>query len=84
MIKPFADDKDSASIADLTVENGTQAVMISGSLEVTRDAAGLKRARALKELADGMVDHLQAAGDLPEKVAATGPKAVEDVANPFA
>lgn len=84
MIKPFADDKGSASIADLTVENGTQAVVVSGSLEVTRDAAGLKRARALKELADGLVDYLQSAGDLPNKVTTSQPSTVEDVKNPFA
>lgn len=83
MIKPFADDESTSSIGDLSVENGTTAVVISGSLEVTRDKAGLKRAQALKQLADELVATLEAASDLQAKV--TSPREQPDeVTNPFA
>ena len=84
MIKPFADDKGSTSIADLTVENGIEAVVISGSLEVTRDELGLKHAQALKPLADASVEQLQAARDLPEGIVLLQGSAGESVPNPFA
>ncbi|CAA9519296.1 MAG: hypothetical protein AVDCRST_MAG91-2098 [uncultured Sphingomonadaceae bacterium] len=82
MIKPFQDDESATSIGDLSVENSTSAVVISGSLEVTRDKAGLKRARALKQFADAVVEQLEADGDLPDKVA-TAKAPVEEVDNPF-
>ncbi len=83
MIKPFADDKNSFSIGDLSAENGTTAVTLSGSLAVTRDKQGLKNARALKQLADALVQALEEAGDLPDKVEATT-KPDDKIRNPFA
>lgn len=83
MIKPFADDQGSSSIGDLTVENGSDVVVMSGNLEVTRDKAGLKHALALKQVADALVAELEGTGDLPEKVATTA-TATDEVANPFA
>lgn len=82
MIKPFKDDTGATSIGDLSVENSTSTVTISGSLEVTRDKAGLKRARALKQLADAVVEQLESDGELPDKVAGAKRKA-EEVDNPF-
>ena len=82
MIKPFLDNESAAAIGDLSVENSTIAVMISGNLEVTRDKTGLKRARALKQLADAMVEQLEADGELPDKVA-TAKEQVKEVDNPF-
>lgn len=82
MIKPFLDNESAAAIGDLSVENSTTAVMISGNLEVTRDKAGLKRARTLKQLADAIVAQLEADGDLPDKVA-TAKARVEEIDNPF-
>lgn len=82
MIKPFEDDDGAASIGELSVENSTTAVVISGSLEVTRDKAGLKRARTLKLLADAIVEQLEADGELPDKVA-TAKRRCEEVDNPF-
>jgi len=80
-MKPFQDDKGSLSIGDLTAENGTAVVALSGNLEITRDKVGLKRAQALKALADAMVEQLKAS-DLPDK--ATAPAAsTDEVANPF-
>lgn len=80
-IKPFSDDAASTTIGELAVENGTDAVMLSGSLEITRDKAGLKRAQALKALAEAICKELEA-GDLPDYVQVAAVK-TEDVANPF-
>jgi hypothetical protein len=83
MIKPFADNDAAASIGNLTIENGTTKVAISGSVEITRDQAGLERARALKRLADDLVAELEA-GHPPQQFAATQTASVDQVANPFA
>lgn len=85
MIKPFADDASTSTIGDLAIENGTAAVVVSGSLEVTRDKAGLKRAHELKRLADELVTQLEAEGDLPDRVERkTEPDGSGEIANPFA
>jgi len=80
-MKPFSDDAASTTIGELAAKNGTDAVMLSGSLEITRDKAGLKRAQALKALAEAICKELEA-GDLPDHVQARAVK-TEDVANPF-
>ncbi len=81
-MKPFADDSASTTIGELSAENGTSAVMLSGSLEITRDKAGLKRAQALKTLAEAICQELEL-GELPDHVEAAAVK-TGDVANPFA
>jgi hypothetical protein len=83
MIKPFADDTAAAAIGDLAIENGTTKVAISGSLEITRDRAGLELAHALKRLADDLVKELES-GNMPQTLAATQTAAVDQVDNPFA
>jgi hypothetical protein len=83
MIKPFADDEAAVSIGNLVIENGTTKVVISGSVEITRDKTGLDRARALKGLADDLVAELEAQG-MPQQVAAIQPAKVDQVNNPFA
>jgi len=52
----------------LTVSNGTTRVVLSGTLDITKDKRGLKAAMALKEALDGIVAALQADPKLPEKV----------------
>ncbi len=83
MIKPFADDDAAASIGDLSIENGTTVVTISGSVVITRDTAGLARARELKRLADDLVTELES-GASPQGLASTPPAVSDQVANPFA
>ena len=51
-LEPYADDAASVDIGELTVENGTDKVALYGSLDLTRDKAGLERARKLKTLLD--------------------------------
>ena len=82
MIKPFADDEAASSIGGLSVENGTERVVVSGSVEITRDQAGLERARALKQLADGLVAELEAG--MPQRLAAAPAAKVDEIDNPFA
>lgn len=83
MMKPFADDDAAASIGDLSIENGTSTISISGSVVITRDAAGLARARELKRFADDLVTELEAVAS--RQGLASPPAAVSDrVANPFA
>ena len=78
---PFADDASSISIAELTIENGTDRMTLYGSLDITCDKRGLAHARALQALLDRAVRCLEAEQDLPDAVPA--PAAPKAVANPF-
>ena len=82
-LTPFADDSTSLSIGDLTVENGTDMLALYGSLNITRDQAGLKHARDLLALLKATVHALEQAHGLPEKIAETT-EAPKMVKNPFA
>ena len=79
--KPFNDDASSTSIAGLTVENGTDAIAVYGSLTITRDQAGLATARELSRFLIAVVAVLQSDPNLPLKIAA--PAAPKTVPNPF-
>lgn len=78
---PYADDAASFPIEALTIENGTDRVTLYGSLELTRDKAGLARARQLREVLENVVRALEAEHALPDAVA--GPRAAQHVKNPF-
>ncbi len=57
---------------DLNIENRLDRVSLYGSVDITRDRAGLEQALRLKGVVDGMVAALEAEqlnGVLPEKVA---------------
>jgi hypothetical protein len=81
-ITPFANDSEAVSLGDLTIENGTDQVSLYGSLDMTRDKTGLKRARALKAAVDAIVAALEAEKDLPDKIAPS--EKPQQVKNPFA
>ena len=81
-ITPFANDSEAVSLGDLTIENGTDQVSLYGSLDMTKDKAGLKRARALKAAVDAIVAALEAEKDLLDKIAP--PEEPQQVKNPFA
>lgn len=83
MIKPFADDEGASAVGGLSIENGTERVVISGSVEIARNAEGLERARDLKRLMDDLVSELEAGG-APQRLAAAGQATVDEVKNPFA
>lgn len=80
-MKPYADDSASRGIGGLTVENGRDRVALYGSLDLTRDAAGLACARELRTLLEAVVRALEADPALPETLAA--PRPPREVPNPF-
>ena len=79
--EPFADEAAARTIGALAFENGPERIALHGSLDITRDRAGLAQARALKTTVDAIVAALEA-GDLPAEVAeaTTAPTIVK---NPF-
>ncbi len=81
--QPFADTAAVRSVGALTVENGTDRIALHGTLDITRDKAGLADARFLKRTLDAIVSALEAA-DLPQRVAAAPEAAPRSVPNPFA
>nr|WP_245215653.1 hypothetical protein [Pararoseomonas baculiformis] len=67
----------------MMVENRLDRVSLHGSLDLTRDRAGLLRARRLLAVLQATVAALEAEGDsLPEQVT-TGDR-TDEVRNPFA
>lgn len=80
-LKPFANESDSVGIADLTVENHTDRVVLYGTIDLTRDKAGLKHARDLRDLLDRVVKALESEKDLPDAV--PPPEPTDSVDNPF-
>jgi len=80
-ITPFANDSEAMSLGDFTIENGTDQVSLYGSLDLTRDKAGLKQAHALKAVVDAVVAALEAERNLPELI--SPPEKPKQVKNPF-
>jgi len=78
-LKAFQNESDSLQIGKLTIENRTDRVTIYGSLDVTRDKAGLKSANDLKAVVDAVVAFL-ASQNLPEQIVFATPK---ETKNPF-
>lgn len=79
-LRPFADEAAATAVGDLTIENRLDRVSLHGSLDLTRDHAGLARARHLRTILDAVIHALEAE-DLPQQVAL---KKTERVRNPFA
>jgi phosphoribosylpyrophosphate synthetase len=77
---PFKEDGKSIGIDDLTVENRIDSVEMFGSLSISKDKEGLKRARELKEILDATLAALEAEKNLPDKVEKLAPKKKK---NPF-
>ena len=75
----FQNESEALEFGRLSVENRTDRVTIYGSLEVTRDKAGLALAQQLKEIADAIVAFLER-DDLPEHIVF---KAPTEKKNPF-
>ena len=78
---PFADDAGSFDLGGLTVENGAASIAVYGQTDLTRDKAGLERARALLGFVQAVVQVLEADPALPATVAP--PKKPGRVKNPF-
>ena len=85
MFKAYANDADVLNIQGdaLSVTNGTTRVVISGTLELSRDQRGLKAALALKQALDSVVAALQAQADLPERIKGEPDAKPGVIDNPF-
>jgi hypothetical protein len=85
VFKAFANDTDVLNIQGeaLTVTNDPVRIVISGTLELTRDRVGLKAALALQQAIGCVVDVLQKDPSLPEHVADEPPAPTGTVDNPF-
>ncbi|MEE7450470.1 hypothetical protein MRF4_23170 [Methylobacterium radiotolerans] len=80
---PFADNAGVRSVGALSFENGTDRVVLHGSLDLTRDRTGLEQAKRLRATLDTIVKALEAS-DLPDAVAEAPDAQPKSVKNPFA
>jgi hypothetical protein len=80
-ISPFTNESESLGIGDLTIENRMDRISIYGSIDLTRDKAGLEHARILRAVLDKVVKALEAEKNLPDRIAP--PDTPGEVANPF-
>ena len=81
-MRTYQNESDAAEIGDLKVENRLDRIAVYGRVDLTRDKAGLKNARALKQLLDDVVRVLEGDPALPEHIAP--PKTPVIKRNPFA
>nr|WP_175948152.1 hypothetical protein [Burkholderia pyrrocinia] len=86
MFKAFADDSTVVNIHGdaFTVTNDPERVVLSGTLELTRDKAGLAAALALQRAIASVVDVLQHDPALPEHVREEPAAPTGKIKNPFA
>ncbi|WP_119681510.1 hypothetical protein [Indioceanicola profundi] len=79
---PFQNCTESAELAGLTLENGTDRIAIYGNADITRDKAGLAKILALQAAIQAIAVCLEAEKDrLPDHV--DGPDEPTGVKNPF-
>lgn len=80
-MKPFADDSAAIEVGDLKLENGRDRIACYGSLDLTRDKAGLELAQRLQAVLASVVKVLEADAALPDAI--PPPKQRGAVKNPF-
>jgi len=79
-INPFQNEEESIQVGELTIENRLDRIELYGSLHITKDKAGLKLTRSLKELIDSTLKALEQEKALPDKIKTIPP---ENIENPF-
>lgn len=83
--RPYENEADVLQVSDLNVENRLDRIAIFGSVDLTRDKAGLRLATALMAVLDAVVLKLQeeeSNNSLSETIPA--PRAAKLVKNPLA
>ena len=78
---PYANDSAAIEIGDLKLENGRDRIACYGSLDLTRDKAGLALARQLQAVLAAVVQALEGDANLPDTI--PPPKKRGTVKNPF-
>jgi len=78
---PFANDSAAIEVGDLKLENGRDRIACYGSLDLTRDKAGLALARQLQAVLAAVVQALEGDAALPDTI--PPPKKRGSVKNPF-
>lgn len=79
MFKPFENGNESSAIYDLTLENQLDCVSLYGNLQITKDQAGLKTAKALQQFINNVVIALEKE-ELPAQIER---KPEQEIENPF-
>ncbi|UTO19771.1 MULTISPECIES: hypothetical protein [Acinetobacter] len=79
MFKPFENGNESSAIYDLTLENQLDCVSLYGNLQITKDQAGLKTAKALQQFINDVVIALEKE-ELPAQIER---KPEQEIENPF-
>jgi len=79
---PFKNESDALTLGDLKIENREDRIAVYGTLQITRDRAGLGAAKALQELFGQIIKELEDEHDLPLTVASVEQPAMK-VKNPF-
>jgi hypothetical protein len=77
---PYQNEADCVQIGELTIENRVDRVSFYGSIDLTKDKAGLAAALELKRIIDATLAELEKS-DLPDKISLAESETVE---NPFA
>ncbi len=81
-LDPFADEATALQVGDLKIENRLDRVSLYGTLDLTRDKAGLRLARELQAVLRAVVAALEGESDaLPEAVQTA--QGEDTVKNPF-
>jgi hypothetical protein len=76
---PYQNESDCIQIDELTIENRVDRVSIYGSINLTKDKAGLAAARELKNILSMILAELEKT-DLPDQITLAEPETVD---NPF-
>ena len=82
--RPFDNESDVLTVADLTIENRLGYVSLFGNIDIPKDKRGLAMAVALKDVLCSVVDKLsclESGGGLPDE--APAPDVTVEVGNPF-
>ena len=67
-LQPFADDATSLGCGGLTIENGRDRIAVYGTLDLTRDRAGLALVKEMLALLGAVETALEGQPDLPDAV----------------
>ncbi len=81
-ITPYANESQVLTVDTLSFENGIDAIAIHGSVDVTRDKAGLEKARIILAQMESIVSSLESAENLPDVIPHDDEGGIVD--NPFA